>query len=199
MIKTLLGARLRSALSTLLSRGKKDGSTRIGKGRVAALALAYIYVIVVFGGLMAFNAVSMAPVLISLDLDWFYFATFTAIAFLGVFLLSIFETKSELFECKDNELLLSMPIRPRDIVLSRVFTVLVFNYLETFLLILPAVIVYAIFGGSLHGIIGSILVMLLLPLLSTSLSSGVGYVLAIVAKKLKNNSFLTVAASLLLL
>ena len=199
MIKTLLSVRLRSALSGLSATKKKDGSSRVGKGRIIALSLAYLYVIVVLGGMFTLQALSMAPVLIAAGLDWFYFAAFTTIAFAMVFLLSIFETKSELFECKDNELLLSMPIKPSDIVISRIFTVLIYNYLETLLVMLPAIICYAISGGSIVGIIGSAVVTLLLPLLATSLSAGVGYAVALIAKKIKRNSFLTVGISVVFL
>lgn len=196
MIKTLLSVRLRSVVAGLTGAKAKDGSRKVSKARLVVLTVAYLYIIAVFGGMFTFFALSMAPILIPLGLDWFYFAAFIAISFCAVFILSIFETKSELFECKDNDLLLSMPIKPRDIVLSRIFTVLIYNYLETLLFMLPAVICYAVFGGGAMGIFGSVIVVLLLPLLSTALSSGVGYLVALISKKFKKNSFFTLIVSL---
>ena len=199
MIKTLLKIRFRSALGNLSGGKKKDGKSHVSKGKIIAVSVAYLYLILVFGGFLTLMAVSSAPVLIAFGLDWFYFAMFTVLAFAVIFILSIFETKSELFECKDNELLLSMPIKPRDIVLSRIFMVLIFNYLEGLLVMLPAIICYVIFGGSAVGIIGSVLVLLLLPLLATSLSAGVGYLVALLVKRMKKNSFVTVGISLVFL
>ncbi len=199
MIGTLLKLRLRSALGTITSGNKKNGKERISRGRVILIALLYLYLVVVFGGLFTTLAFSMAPVLISAGLDWFYFSAFMIMAFAVVFIFSIFETKSELFECKDNELLLSMPIKPHDIVLSRMFTVLVYNYLETALVLLPAIAVYAGFGGSIKGIAGSVIMLLLLPLLATSLAAGVGYLVALISRRLKNNTFITTAISLVFL
>ena len=199
MIKTLLGIRLRSALINLIGGKSKNGKSRVSTGRVIAVVIAYLYVIAVFGGMFSLLAAFTAPLMISAGLDWFYFAMFTVVAFAMVFVLSIFETKSQLFECKDNELLLSMPIKPRDIVISRIFTVLIFNYFETLLVMLPAIICYIVFGGSVNGIIGSIIVTLLLPLLATSLSSGVGYAVALLAKRFKKNNFVTVGISLVFL
>jgi ABC-2 type transport system permease protein len=188
MIKTLIGIRLRSALSGILGGRQKNGKKNSGRGKIIAFIIAYVYLIAVFGGLFSFYATAAAPVLIAAKLDWFYFAMFTVIAFAMTFVLSIFETKGELFECKDNELLLAMPIKPRDIVLSRIFTVLIYNYLETLLVMLPAIICYVVFGGSAMGIIGSVILTLTLPIFSTALASGLGYAVALLSKKFKKNS-----------
>ncbi len=199
MIRTLLKIRLRSMLGSITSGKKRKGKETVSKGKIILISLVYLYLIVVFGGLFTGLAVSMAPVLIAAKLDWFYFSAFNIVAFALVFIFSIFETKSELFECKDNELLLSMPIKPRHIVLSRIFTVLVYNYLETALVMLPAIVVYIIFGGAVRGIIGSIMIFVLMPLLATSLASGVGYLVAVISKRLKNNTLITTLVSLVFL
>lgn len=194
MIKTLLSVRLRSFFSSL--SGKKKSENKASVGRIILFAFLYLYVIAVFLGLFTLMAISMGVLMIPAGLDWLYFAIFISIAFALIFIFSIFETKSELFECKDNELLLSMPISPRHIVLSRIFAVLVYNYAEEALVMLPCIICYAVFGGGVLGIVGLCIVFLLLPLLATSLSSGVGYLVALIAKKVKRNSFVTVIISL---
>ncbi len=199
MIKTLLGIRLRSVFGSITSGKKRNGKETVSKGKILLITLVYIYLIAVFGGLFSLLAYNMAPIMIALGLDWFYFAAFSIIAFAVVFVFSIFEIKSELFECKDNELLLSMPIKPRDIVLSRIFTVLVYNYLEAALMLLPAIIVYIAFGGGAGGIFGSVLMLLFLPLLATALASGIGYLVAMISRKMKHNSFFTVIISVILL
>lgn len=197
MIKTLISIRLRSLLSSLT--GKRKSENKASVGRIVLMAFLYVYLIAVFLGMFTFMAIGMASVMIPIGLDWFYFAAFISLAFAFIFIFSIFETKSELFECKDNELLLSMPISPRHIVLSRIFTVLAYNYAEGALILLPCIVCYAVFGGSILGIVGAVIVFLFLPLLATALSSGVGYLVALIAKKVKKNSFVTVAISLLFL
>ena len=197
MIKTLLSVRLRSLFSSL--SGKKKSENKASVGRIVLMAFLYVYLIAVFLAMFTFMAIGMASVMVPAGLDWLYFALFISLAFAFIFIFSIFETKSELFECKDNELLLSMPISPRHIVLSRIFAVLVYNYAEEALILLPCVLCYAAFGGSILGIVGAAIVFLFLPLLATSLSAGVGYLVALIAKRVKRNSFVTVAISLVFL
>lgn len=196
MIKALISIRLRSAAKALIGK-KKDGSAaKPSVGRIVGFSILYLYVFVVFVALFSLMALGMASVMIPLGLDYLYFAIFMLISFSLVFIFSIFETKSELFECKDNELLLSMPINPRHIVISRIFTVLIYNYAEEAVVMLPCIIIYAVFGGSINGILGGILVSLALPLLATALASGVGYLVALISKRVKKNSFMTLIISL---
>ncbi len=197
MIKKLLGIRLLSILGAL--RGKRRDGSRGGVGRMVLLAVLYLYLGGVFVFMFGGMAVLFAPSMILAGLDWLYFAIFMILSFSLVFVLSIFETKSELFDCRDNELLASMPISPRHIVISRTLTVLILNYIEAAVVLLPAIIVYALAGGSVLGIIGAALVFLLLPLLATSLSAAVGYLVALLSKKFKKNSFITVFISLVFL
>lgn len=197
MIKTLVSVRLRSLIAGL--RGKKKDGTTGTSARLVLLTLAYLYIGAVFLLIFGGAAVMLAPFMIAAGLDALYFAIFMLITFSVIFFLSIFETKSHLFECKDNELLMAMPIKTGDIVISRIIVVLILNYVEGAVAFLPAVIAYAAFGGSVWGILGALTVFLFLPLLATSLSSGVGYLVARLAKKFKNNSFISLLFSLIFL
>ena len=199
MIKTLIGIRLSSLFSALSGKNKDGSVKKRSTARIVLMALLYGYLALTFLGIFTLFALSFAPPLIGLGLDWLYFGLFTVIAFSVVFIFSIFETKSELFECRDNELLLSMPINPRHIVISRIFTVLIYNYIETLFVMLPAITVYLAFGGKAVYLIGSLAVTLSLPLLATSLASAVGYLVALIMKRIKKNSFVTTAVSLLFL
>lgn len=196
MIKTLIGIRLRALIASVGGKGKNGAAKSAGNGRVVAVICLYAFLALMFALFSFTTAVTMAPVMISAGLDALYFALFMVASFTVVFIFSIFETKSELFECRDNELLLAMPIRPREIVLARVFTVLIYNYAEFAVVFFPAIVVYLFAGGSLLALIGAPIVFLLLPLLATSLASAVGFLVARIAKKIKNNSAVTVVISL---
>ncbi len=196
MIKTLMGLRLRQTLSSLGGK-KKDGTRKpLSVSKLILFGILYLYVIVFFAGTFTLMALGMASVMIPAGLDSLYFALFMLVSFMLIFVFGIFETKSHLFDCKDNELLLSMPIKPEHIVLSRVFTLLVYNYLECALVMIPAIACYAAFGGSPLGIIGGIVVFLFLPLLALTLSSAFGYLVATLSKKFKRNTLFTTLISL---
>lgn len=198
MIKTLISIRLRSMLSGVTNRKKNGAKPAQTRAKTVGFVLIYLYVIAVFAFLFTSAALAMSA-LVTIGLDGIYFAVFTLLTFSVVFILSIFETKSELFECKDNELLLSMPIKPRHIVISRIFTILIFNYAEAALVMLPCIVVYLIKGGGIVGALGAVIASVFLPLLATALASGVGYLVALLSRKLKRNSFVTVLISLLFL
>ncbi len=200
MIKRLILIRLLAFISSVgKKKGKNSSTTSFSKARLLGFAAVYLYILAVFIFLSAMVADAAGSIFIPMGYDSLYFGLFMTAAFSIIFVLSIFETKSELFECKDNDLLLSMPIKPRHIVVSRIFTVLIYNYVECAVIMLPAIVVYLILGGSVQGIIGSSLAMLLIPLLATSLSAGVGYLVALISKKLKRNSMFTTAISLVFL
>lgn len=197
MIKRLISIKLISFISSVgKKRGKSVSAASYSKAKLAGYIALYLFVLATFASLSAMIAYTVGSLFVPMGFDSLYFGLFMTAALSIIFILSIFETKSELFECKDNDLLLSMPIKPRHIVISRIFTVLIYNYVECAVIMLPAIVVYGILGGSAQGIVGSVLVLLLIPLLATSLSAGVGYLVALVSKKLKRNSLFTTALSL---
>lgn len=193
MIKTLLGVRLRSLAASLSGkRGEKKSSI----GKTALFVFLYAYLAVVFVGLSVLMAMAMGNALISLDGGRLYLALFASATFAALFVISVFETKSELFECKDNELILSMPIKPSDIVLSRIFAVLIYNYAIALVMMLPAAIVYIAISGDPVGFIGALLLMLIIPLPATALSGFFGYLVALLSRRAKHKTLVSVLFSL---
>ncbi len=174
-----------------MTRGnaEKDGGKK--KNLVLMIAV-YALIAAIFASVFTFMAIGLAPTLIALCADWFYFLLFIGIDVSLVFIFGIFATKSEIFECRDNELLLSMPIKPASIVLSRTFSVIIWNYIESAVVFVPAIIVYAVFGGMSKGIVGGILLFLFIPLLPTALSCLVGYIVSALSAKFKRKTFITV-------
>ena len=199
MIKQLIKNRLTSVLCGIVGRGKGGSVKKAGKGKIIAFSILYLYLVIFFASFSATMSVTLGKALIPIGASWLYFSIFIIASVTVSFILSIFETKTELFECKDNELLLSMPINPRDIVLSRISVVLVYNYTVQAIVMLPCIVVYGIISHDIVGILGLTLVSLLLPLFSTSLASGVGYIIARISKRFRKNSFVTVGITVVFL
>ena len=195
MIGKLISIRLR-ALVNVMGGKKKDGTvSRPSVGKLILLGILFLYLGATFAGLFTLLAIGFGITLLPIGHGGMYYGMFIIIAFSMVFIFSIFETKSELFECRDNELLLSMPIKPSHIVISRIATVLIYNYVEAALVMVPAIVVFALFDGSPLGIAGGILAYLLLPLFATALSSGVGYIVSEITKRIKNKTLITTLLS----
>ena len=197
MIGILIKNRLRSIISTMLGGRRNKGITRKGSvARAVIFVLLYLYLFGVISVTLCYTASWLSSKLIPIGASWMYFSVFMIISFSVSFLLGIFETKSELFECKDNELLLSMPIRPRDIVAARISVVMIYNGITNALIMIPCTVFYGIRTADAVGIAGAILTSLLILLLSVSLSSAVGFLVTLIAKRIGRNSFVSLALAL---
>lgn len=106
---------------------------------------------------------------------------------------SIFATKTQIFDSKDNELLLSMPIPPKYIFISRMLTLLLVNYLLESVVMLPCLLMYGIVCGYTPlGLVFSILTFLLIPFLTLSVSSLIAWIVSEIASRLRNKTVVTV-------
>ena len=109
-------------------------------------------------------------------------------------------TKSQLFEAKDNDMLLSMPIPPRMILGSRMIILMAFNYLFELLVAVPAVIMWVRAAEiTAFQIICFVLVFITLPCLAMAVSGLFGWVLAMLTGRARNKSLMTVLFSVVFL
>ena len=100
------------------------------------------------------------------------------VVLLGVFG-SVFNTYSSLYLSKDNDLLLSLPIPTDCIIVSRLLSVYLMGLMYSGVVMLPAIIVYWIFGEfTLGSVLGSLLLLLSLSLLVLVLSCLLGWLVA---------------------
>lgn len=192
MLGKLIKLRLQNILCRTTARKKN------GKGMLVLFAVLMIYCFGVFGflfyqmfGIMA-ETLAAAP-----QFHWFYFAMIGLMSFGLSFFFTAFTAKSELFEATDNELLLSMPIKPRTILLSRMAILLLVEYLISLLVMVPAGLAW--FGSAglnamqlVLYIVGSVF----LPLCSASIACVVGWLLALLTTRARNKTLVTMILSL---
>jgi len=193
MFSALLKIRLRALLSSF----RKGGLGRLSGGRTALIALLAVYVIGCFLFLFGSLFASLCRPLTDGGLTWLYFSLAGILATVIAFLGSVFSTQSQLYEAKDNELLLALPVPPRLILASRLAALLVMNFLLELLVLLPCIAVYGYFYPLTAAMVLLFLpCALLLPLLSTGLSCAVGALLALISSRVRRKSLFTTLASL---
>lgn len=131
------------------------------------------------------------------NISWIYFTIMGGIAiFFGVFG-SVFNTYSSLYKTKDNDLLISMPIPVKNIIVSRLMGVYLMGLLYTSMVMIPTLIIYFINGKpSFASVICSIILYFLITVFVLFLSCILGYLVAKLTTKLKNKSIITVVISL---
>ena len=109
-----------------LKTGKKDSPSF---GKIIFMLLIIGYVAVVFGLMFGIMFDKILKPFRLIGYEWLYFGIMAILVVLLCFVGSVFVTQQEIYGAKDNELLLAMPIKTIDILLSRVFVLLIVNYL----------------------------------------------------------------------
>lgn len=187
MMRTLLSIRFRALISGLMaqSRRRKKG----GAGMTVLFTLLYLYVIIVVCGMTAMTFLNLAGPYHALGLDWLYFAM-AGMMGLGLAVIgSVFTTQSQLYDAKDNDLLLSMPVPPRTILLSRMVPLLALNLLFASIVMLPAMVVYAVVvAPSPLGLIFQLFCLLAVTVLAQAIACLLGWLLHLLLSKM-NKSF----------
>lgn len=197
MLKTLLKKQLSEIFRGYFYDSKKN-KARSGGAVAACFTLFVVLMVGLLGGMFAFLALALCAPLTQAGAGWLYFTILGLLAvFLGVFG-SVFNTYSGLYLAKDNDLLLSMPIPVRMIMLARLLGVYLMGLLYSGVVMVPALIVYFVVAPFRPAaLFGAIWLLFLISVFVLTLSVALGYVVAKISLKLKNKSFITVLVSLL--
>jgi len=199
MLKTVFKVQLRALLRSMAMRGT-SGKRKYKKLTGVLLALLMVYALGTL--LVSFGTVfySLCGAYEPMGLSWLYFAT-AAILAVGISVVfSIFMSQSLLFEAQDNELLLSMPIKPSVILGARICVLLLLEYVLSFFIVGVACGIYAyLFSPVWTFYLYLFAGWLLLPLFSAAISCFLGFLVSAISARMRNKSFFVVAVSLLLL
>lgn len=195
MTKALLRKQLLEIFSWVY-KNNKTGKRRSLKGVVGYILL-YIglfgFLSVVFGvcGTM------LCEPLCDAGMGWFYWCLMSLLAlFFGVFG-SVFNTYGTLYMAKDNDFLLSMPVPISKILIARLSGVYAMGLMYELIVMIPAVIVWL--WKARVAVLGVIFTLLLPVVLSVHvlvLSAVLGWVVAMIASRLKHKNIITVLISL---
>lgn len=201
MLLLLIKLRLRAQLAGMLTRKKSDRSKASGsKVKTVFFALLLLYCVGCFALLFGMLFSQLAAPFAMLGLGWFYFTLAGILAFALMFFGSIFMTKSQLYEARDNELLLAMPIPPGTILASRMIFLYLINLFFELLVLLPAGILWCLnCPVTPLGIAAFVIFVFCLPMLALALSALCGWVIALVSSRFRNKTFFTVLLTLVFL
>ena len=182
MVWTLLKKQLMGALA-YFTMGK-DGKKRSKKVAIA-FAVLILYAMGSMGMLYWQMADMLCEPLVAGDMSWVYFAMMGTMATALGIVLGLFIAKSRLYEAKDNDLLLSMPIPSWVILLSRTVGQYAFTLMIEAIAFIPAIARYfTIVGFSFIPVLCSVAVLLVLPCLALAISFTLGWLIALIQAKL---------------
>ena len=173
----------------------KPGKKR-GTGAVVGFIVLFVFVFISLGGSFYAAADMLAASMLPMGLGWLYFALLGSLSvFLGVFG-GVFSTYSVLYLARDNDLLLSLPIPPRRILLIRMIAIYAAGLVYSAVAWLPAVIRYLLFDASPGALVFSLLLTFINALLVLVLSCLLGWAVAAVVSRLRRKNIVTVVLSL---
>lgn len=180
-MKALLWIRFRYLLDgwrKVLTPGAKTGTAK-GKntGKIIGFSLLLLYA---FGAMLTgitFFCVQMS-VFAEIGLDWLYFSlAFLAGAALTM-LGNVYATQNQLYNARDNELLLAMPVKMEHICLSRLVFLLFGASAYMLMVTLPALVVYWVrFGMTMPVFFGYLVMFVCMVLFCQAVSCVLGWLL----------------------
>ena len=195
MLKLLCAVRLRLLLDAVMGGRRR----RRSRGLTVVYALLLVYLVVALGGMFALGFSALTP-LADMGLSWLYFA----LAGMAAVALSVGGTalmaQSQLYDARDNELLLSLPLSPGMILASRMLVLYAMDLLITLLVLLPAGGVYWAartewFPGGLALLPGAAAA----ALLALALGCLFGWLIGLLTARLRRRNMMTVLLSLALM
>ena len=192
MIKNLFIINFTALLSGILRlRHKKAG---LGKKIMLILLVAFVIVSLMmsFGSLFYI----LYDPIFDAGIGWFYFALQAVMSFV----LSVFGTvfsAQTLFKAKDNELLLSMPIKPLEILVSRLLVLIAFEYVFESLIVVPAFLIWVAGGrATVPGVVFCLTGYALLPLISLTVACLTAWALSSILTRFKRTNMITLVLSI---
>ncbi len=160
------------------------------KKKLFLIFILIIYVAVVLFISIKNMMVNLINTLIDYNLLNYYLTLLFTIASIMACIFSIFFAKSKLFDNKDNNLLLSLPVSKKNIFYSRFLNLTIYNFLIGLILIIPGLIVYfqntefITFSTILYILIG----ILLFSIIPGIVASVFGYFVALLTSKVKKKN-----------
>jgi len=187
MFKALLKTRISALGASLFFKNNTQSKKGSSKLKVVAFAALMLYACFAFMMMFGILFENIAKPFFGLGIGWLYFTFFGLSAFALMFIGSIFMAKSQLYEAKDNDLLLSMPIPAKLILTSRLALLMLMNFLFELLVAIPAAVMWFRARQVTSSEFASfVLIVLALPFFSMAVSGLFGWLLAISTSRIRN-------------
>jgi len=187
MLKALIAVRMAALKSWFFGGGRNKEAPSIGK--MIGFGLLMLYSLGALGFMFWHYFSVMFEAFYPLGLEWLYYSMVSIALFAMMFLGTVFFAQAQLYEAKDNELLLSMPIKPVYILISRIFMLLVIGVFFSLPVVVSAIIVaWGYASPSLYKIFAFFAVYLLLLLLALAASAFFGWLFSIVTARVRRKA-----------
>ena len=156
--------------------------------RFSKIAIPVVLMAICFSSIGGYANMLITP-LAKIHLEYVLLTLFALITSIMTFAEGIYKSSNLLFNCRDDNLLLSLPIKKSTVVFIRIFKFYVFEVLYNSLFFLPAMVIYAVYVKvSVTYYIVSIVAIFLLPVIPVVFSCLIGGITSAISSifKFKN-------------
>ena len=196
MLLKLLKIRIRSVFAGYEKVGASKGKST---GFKVFIGLLTGYAIICFLAVFAVVFYRIGQQLVEQESGYAYFSLVGIMLVILGFVTSVFAAQAQIFEAKDNDLLLCMPIPVPYIIISRVASLLVVELAESLLIGIEAIIVFGIFEKlTALGIILCVIELLFVNFITAVVSTIFAWILAWITSKVHSKSLVTTVATLVM-
>ena len=132
--------------------------------------------------------------------EYMVLTIYIMITFILTLIEGVYKASGLLFDCKDDNLLLSLPIKRSTVLFIRIFKFYVFELLYNTLFLLPAIIVYACnVNVGIPFYISSLAALLLLPIVPIIISCIIGGIISFSSSKFKSKNIVQILLTTILI
>lgn len=189
-IISLVWVQLLAMLSDTFTFKKRANTKALYTGLVFIFllfsGLAFFYWMMIGSALKMFNSVDLLPVMVM------------AMTCFIVLITTINKVKGTIFNFKDYDMVMSLPIKTSGIVASRVALLYFLNMFFVLILTIPMILAYGILARpEIAFYFYSILLVFFIPLIPIMIASVIGTAIAYVASKFRYSNFVNIVITLL--
>ncbi len=201
MLKTLIKKEFVGFFGKLFKGKKsKNAANKKSTGTVVLFVALLLFVTLTLATAFFGLFVMLTPSVLENDLNWFFGAFAALLATLFSLIGSVFATQTQLYGANDNDLLFSLPIPPSYILISRILPLYAYNLYFVSLVLVPAFTAYMMFVNfSFSAALSWIVLIITISLVSLAICCLIGRLTAGLTAKFKNNSLMSIVATLVFL
>ena len=167
----------KSNSSKYRSERRKKSLKTLGVTLIIGYIMVYVF----------FLAKSLLPSFIAIDKSLHVIAFLFVICTIYIFFSNLFRIKTILFDFKDYDLLMSLPIKRSSVITSKIISLYILNLFYTLIIMLPGYIAYITEANMPHDIIFFFL-LLTIPIIPILASSIIGIVITWITSFFKNKN-----------
>lgn len=162
---------------SLFKFGKKNSNKKNGK-------IIVVFATIICMGVIWTYANMFMDQLVPLHLEYILLTIFAMVTVFLTVIEGIYKVGSLIFNCKDDNLMFSLPIKKSTVLFVRIFKFYVFEVLYNALFLIPAIVVYLRYvsvGFSFY--LTALIALLVLPMIPIAISSIIGMITSAISSK----------------